>query len=83
MPLLAVTSPQLLYIESYSLPFYMCWFCTLHVIVYVVLPTCLPCFLYVGWHIMYNCSLLSLLHLVHILVVGSCEKLMDYPILGE
>ncbi len=38
--------------------------------------------MYVGLHTMYLCSFLSLLHLVGILY-GSCEILMDYPIMGE
>ena len=64
----------------------MLWFCTLHVLVYVVLPICLSWeikYVYVGLYIMYACVVCwAFLHLVYILV-GSCERLMEHPILGE
>ena len=64
----------------------MLWFCTFHVFVYVVLPTCLSWvieYVYVGLHIMYMCVVhWAFVHLVCILV-GSYERLMEYPIVGE
>jgi hypothetical protein len=82
--LLVVTCSQPLYIESYS-PLCMCRFVPLHEFVYIVLPTCfiLSNQVCVCWlHTMYGCSCWAIFAYC-LYLVGSCEILMDHPILGE
>ena len=82
--LLAVTCTQLIYIESYS-PLYMCWFCILHMFIYVVLPTCfiLRNQVYVCWFSHHICVCVFEPIVACVYLSGSFERLMDYSIMGE